>query len=198
MEDMKKWIISIGMILLVFVFSTIVGYYVYSLQNTKPTPMEEIRLADSDIMAENTVQKESVAVAALPKKIQPDTSIWIKEYYTKCDHLIQEEQIPKDILVNMTKEELHAYYEDYTVETFSEEDAVLYKEYTQWCPKHYILKEDDGVIVIYRLNGQGKETVVEKTDILTEYLPEEDQNNLKEGIAIVGDELLNSTLEDLE
>lgn len=195
---MKKWIIGIVTVIVLFVVGTILGYYMYSLQNTEQTPMEEIRLAEQEIAQENIVQKESVTVAAVPKKIQPDTSVWIKEYYTKCDHLIQEEQIPKDILVNMTKEELQAYYEDYTVETFSEEDAVLYKECKEWCPKHYILKENNGVIVIYRLNAQGKETVVERTDILTEYLPVEDQKNLKEGIALVGDELLNSTLEDFE
>ncbi len=195
---MKKWILGIVTIVVLFVVGTMIGYYIYSLQHTQQTPMEEMRLAEQEITQENTVQKESVTVAAVPKTIQPDTSVWIKEYYTKCDHLIQEEQMPKNIVVNMTKEELQAYYEDYTVETFSEEDTVLYKECEEWCPKHYILKEDNGVIVIYRLNAQGKETVVEKTDILTEYLPAQDQERLQEGIIVFGDELLNSTLEDFE
>jgi len=194
---MKKWIMGIIMAVVVFFVSVYMGYYAYSMQHTEPPKMEETRLAEEK-QEKHTVVNELVTVASITKKIQPDAVIIIKEYYTKCDHLLQEEEIVEEILVNMTEDELQAYYKDYTIETFSEKEVILYKECKEWCPKHYILKNDNGVVVIYRLNPQGKETVVEKTDIIAEYLPLEDQERLNEGIALVGDELLNSTLEDFE
>jgi len=196
---MKKWWIGILTVGILFIAGIVIGYTMYSLQNTKQTPMDETRLAEENGgKTENEVQNEMVPVVAQAKKIQPNTTVIVKEYYTKCDHLLQEEQVAKDILVNMTEEELQAYYKDYKIEEFSEPEVILYKECKEWCPKHYILKNEDGVIVIYRLNAQGKETLLETTDILVAYLPPEDQQRLTEGIALIGDELLNSTLEDFE
>lgn len=197
--NMKKWIISIITIIVLFIIGGVIGYNLYSMQNTRETPMDETRLADQPKEEENEQsENKMIAVASVTKKIQPDTIIIIKEYYTKCDHLIQEEQMPKDVLVNMTEDELQAYYKDYKIESFSEREVILYKECKQWCPKHYVLRNSNGVVVIYRLNEQGKEELLEKTDIIVEYLPQEDQTRINEGIVMIGDELLNSTLEDFE
>lgn len=194
---MKKWIIGIIIALLLFVISVLIGYNLYALQDTQQPKMDETRLAEEN-QEKNTQENELITVASVTKKIQPDTVMIIKEYYTKCDHLLQEEEIVENVLVNMTEEELQAYYKEYKIEEFSEKEVILYRECKEWCPKHYVLKSDNGVIVIYRLNAQGKETVIEKTDIITDYLPIEDQARLNEGIILVGDELLNSTLEDFE
>ena len=67
-----------------------------------------------------------------------------------------------------------------------------------FCNEHYIVKEDNGFISIYTVNKEGIQKLKEKTEISTMYLPEQDLENLKVGISIVGKMNLYSFLEDYE
>ncbi len=63
---------------------------------------------------------------------------------------------------------------------------------------HYMLKSDEGYISVYYLDEEGKEYLYKKTSIAVDYLSEEDIENLKKGIDVVGIEALNMILEDFE
>jgi len=63
---------------------------------------------------------------------------------------------------------------------------------------HYLLKDVYGYIEIYYLDENNNEYLYKKTDISTDYLSEEDINDLKVGIEVVGIEALNKMLEDFE
>ena len=63
---------------------------------------------------------------------------------------------------------------------------------------HYLLKDVYGYIEVYYLDEDKNEYLYEKTDISTEYLSEEDIDDLKVGIEVVGIEALNKMLEDFE
>lgn len=67
-----------------------------------------------------------------------------------------------------------------------------------FCDEHYIVKEDNGFINIYTVDKEGIQKLKEKTEISTMYLPEQDLENLKVGISIVGKMNLYSFLEDYE
>lgn len=84
------------------------------------------------------------------------------------------------------------------VEKFSKDQIELYQEVNQTCPQHFKLIDENGVIVIYQANEKGSYHLVDETEINTKYLSEEDQAKLKEGIQIVGEEKMNSILEDYE
>ena len=60
------------------------------------------------------------------------------------------------------------------------------------------MREAEGVIVIDQANEKGVYKEIEQTEINTKYLSEEDQEKLAKGILIVGENKLNSTLEDYE
>ena len=66
------------------------------------------------------------------------------------------------------------------------------------CPEHYRIGVAEGVVNIYRRNENGEEELYEMTNISLEYLPEEEQAKLGSGIEIIGEEELNSVLENLE
>ena len=66
------------------------------------------------------------------------------------------------------------------------------------CPEHYKIGVAEGVVNIYRRNENGEEELYEMTNISLEYLPEEEQAKLDSGIEIIGEEELNSVLENLE
>ena len=84
------------------------------------------------------------------------------------------------------------------VEKFSKDQIELYQEVNQTRPQHFKLIDENGVIVIYQANEKGSYQLVDETEINTKYLSEEDQAKLKEGIQIVGEEKMNSILEDYE
>ena len=67
-----------------------------------------------------------------------------------------------------------------------------------FCNEHYVLKVHNGVIGIYTVDQNGNETLKQDTEIQIQYLPEIDIENLKKGIYVIGDEALNSALEDYE
>lgn len=61
----------------------------------------------------------------------------------------------------------------------------------------YILKEQGGVIAVYKENEEGNE-LYDLTDISVDYLTEDDKQNLKNGIEVTGIDSLNQLLEDFE
>ena len=63
---------------------------------------------------------------------------------------------------------------------------------------HYLLKDVYGHIEVYYLDENNNEYLYKKTDISTEYLSEEDIDDLQVGIEVVGIEALNKMLEDFE
>lgn len=63
---------------------------------------------------------------------------------------------------------------------------------------HYLLKDVLGYIEVYYLDADNKEFLYKKTNIPTVYLSQEDIEDLKIGIEVVGIEALNKMLEDFE
>ena len=63
---------------------------------------------------------------------------------------------------------------------------------------HYLLKDVWGYIEVYYLDENKKEYLYKKTSISTDYLSQEDIDDLKIGIEVVGTKALNKMLEDFE
>ena len=93
---------------------------------------------------------------------------------------------------------MERFYSDWKIEGYSPNEIVIYKEYDGICGDHYIVKEHNGVIGIYKLDSVGNEIFVEDTELQIQYLPEIDIIKLKEGITALGQAELNSVLEDFE
>ena len=121
-----------------------------------------------------------------------------KEYYKKCDHLKRDIEDVQKQLINKSEEDVERLYSDWKIEGYSPNEIVIYKEYDGICGDHYIVKEHNGVIGIYKLDSVGNEIFVEDTELQIQYLPEIDIIKLKEGITALGQAELNSVLEDFE
>ena len=63
---------------------------------------------------------------------------------------------------------------------------------------HYLIKNVNGFIEVYYLDENNNEYLYKKTNISTDYLTEEDIQDLDVGIEVVGNESLNKMLEDFE
>ena len=62
----------------------------------------------------------------------------------------------------------------------------------------YIVKDNEGKVIIYQKVQEGKEKLLEETDIATDYLTETDKIGIKKGIEINGKQKLNQFIEDFE
>lgn len=193
MKKSYMWII-IGICAIV-VLGIIVGIFV-SKNSTKDEQKVETKLVSTEQNIQNGIELISTSYAEV--KASPNCLFEFKTYYKGCKHTTtKRENIPEE-LVNKTEIEMQDRYKDYKIEEFTANNIVLYQEKEGSCEEHYLLKENNGYIAIYKIDNAGKEILKENTQIVTTYLPETDKQNLKNGIKIIGRENLSLTLEDYE
>lgn len=194
----KFWIIMIIIVVLLALGGSI-GIYIYNLKNTSnKNSVKAKELADE--LKKTLAEEEQNTVSTSSKNIKiSHNSIVVKNtLYKICNHEIrQTEAIPVE-LVNKEEKDIQQYYKDWEIKKYSPTEVVLYREKDEYCDKHYVLRENNGVIAIYKIDDNNKETLRENTQIQTKYLPEIDLIKLKSGIYAIGEEELNSILEDFE
>ena len=202
---MKKiWMII--PIILVILIGIVVGRLIYNnnekLANKNNIIQNEINIVSEkvtdDCIEEYQEVQEEVATNSQEEKISPNCLLILKKYYDECNHTINEYvDVPQD-LVNGTEEDLKKEYPYWQIEKYSSNEIILYKEFNSNCGQHFVLREDDGKITVYKINENNEEEIYEKTEISVEYLSETDKGKISEGIKVNGIEELNQLLEDFE
>ena len=96
------------------------------------------------------------------------------------------------------EEDLKEKYAGWTIDKFSDTQIVISKKEEGECGEHYIVKDKEGKVVIYKLLEDGTEKEYEVTDISTEYITDTDKINMKNGIKVNGKQELNQLIEDFE
>ena len=197
----KTWIISL--IIIVIMIGIVTGIIIY---NTKQKDKNDNNMIENEInkisekVTDDCINEyiDEIETNSNEEKISPNCLLILKRYYDECQHTINEYvDIPQD-LVNGTEYDLKKEYPYWEIEKFSSTEIVLYKEFNSICGKHFILKEDNGKITVYKINENSEEEVYEKTEISLEYLSETDKIKIKDGIKVNGIEELNQLLEDFE
>ena len=194
----KGYLISIIGIIIFAILVTI-GVIIYKNANSN-FEQKEATYIQTNHIEENLVNSniELVTTTSEEEKVSPNCLFIFKVYYKECEHITIEKETASEVMVNKTREDLESIYKDWNIVTFRNDEVLFYKEQEGICNEHYMLKELEGCIAIYSVNEEEKETLKEKTAIITTYLPEEDVNRLKEGIRVDGTDKLNKALEDYE
>jgi len=202
---MKKSIITSAIIVL-FILGTVIGTIL--IKNFSDQKKTETEIAEQDqeqiydectdeyeeMVESNTLVEETSSEG---EKISPNCSIIFRRHYNDCGHTLEQyASIPTE-LVNKTEEDLQEQYQGWTIEEFSRNQIVLYRDFDSECGEHYVLREKDGKIVVYLKTGDTEE-LVEETDIATEFLTETDRIELQDGIEANGRVELNQLIEDYE
>lgn len=200
---MKRVIVALvcGIVIVGAIFTAVL----LKNNNTKEAKEEQVtKLAEENIVDDCTdeyeqlEQQNMLTVNSEEEKISPNCSFTLETYYKKCDHTISQYiELPKS-LVNKTKNELEDMYLDWEVKKFSSNEIILYKESELECGEHYMVREKDGRITVYRIAEDGTEEEYEQLEISTEYLTETDKINIQNGIQINGKQDLNQFIEDFE
>lgn len=147
---------------------------------------------------EEIEQQKMLQANSSKERISPNCLITLKKYYKKCEHTINEYVSVPDKLVNKTQEDLQEEYEGWEIKEFSANKIILYKEFEEECNEHYIVKDNDGKVKIYKILENGEQVEEKATEISTDYLTENDKLNMKNGIIVNSKEDLNQLIEDFE
>ncbi len=196
----KYYIISIIGIIIFAILITI-GVSIYKNTNSNLQQQGETKnVVEKNEMQNNLVNSniELVTTASEEEKTSPNCLFIFKTYYKKCEHIKVEREKITETMVNKTREDLETIYKNWNIVTFRNNEVLFYKEEEGSCGEHYLLKELEGKIAIYNIDEQNNLNLYEETEILTNYLPEEDINRLKQGIRVEGKDKLNQALEDYE
>ncbi len=199
---MKKYtiivIITIGMIL-----GFLTGIYLYRINKINNEQKEYVAEGIEDectVLGELDANEIENLITTNndEEKTSPNCVITLKVYYEKCGHLIETKKNIEKTEVNLTEEELKQRFSDWELQKFTPTEIILYKEEQEFCNEHYLLKEKDGYITIYKLDENENPKLLNTTEIPTEYLAEEDLEQIRNGIKVYTDKELNKTLEDFE
>lgn len=164
----------------------------------------ETEVAEEEILDDCTDEYEgmeyenTIKANTQEEKTSPNCSLITKTYYEKCGHTTsQYSNLPQD-LVNLTEDEIQEKYQEYKIESFASNEVILYQEKEGECGEHYMVKDTEGFVTVYQILEDGSEKELEVTGISTEYLPQTDKINMKNGIQVNGKQALNQLIEDFE
>lgn len=202
----KSWIIILASA--VIIIGIIAGLTIYNKNKNSQRNIivNEINMVSEKVTDECTEEYEEterqakldIETNSSDEKISPNCLITLKRYYSECEHTINEYiDVPKD-LVNGTREDLEKEYPNWEIQKFSSNEIILYKEFDSNCGQHFILRNDNGKITIYKINENNEEEIYEKTEISVEYLTESDKVEIQNGLRVNGIEELNQLIEDFE
>lgn len=200
-------IITILVVILVILLAMIAGVYIYKSQNNASTgeTSTENNIGLADKVTDECVEEweemqndlNSINVNTSDEKLSPNCSFTFKRHYLVCDHTTNEYVNIPEKMVNATYDVLQKNYEDWNIEKFSSNEVILSKDFEGECGEHYILRNVDGNIVVFKIEN-GIEEEYEKTDIAVDYLTETDKISFENGLKIYGKENLSQILEDFE
>ena len=132
------------------------------------------------------------------ERISPNAFITFKQTYNECGHTkVEFVEVPQEF-VNLTEEELKQKYPEWNVEKFTDTDIILNKDVKGNCNEHYIVKDVNGIVTVFRVLADGTEEEYQVTDIATEYLTDNDKIEMEKGIKVNGKQNLNQLIEDYE
>ena len=202
----KSWIIIL--VVAIIIIGIISGLAIYNKNEKSQNNIieNEINKISEKVTDECTEEYEElerqakldIETNSSEEKISPNCLITLKRYYNECQHTINEYiDVPQN-LVNGTQEDLEKEYPNWEIQKYSSNEIILYREIDSNCGQHFILRNDNGKITIYKINEEMQEEVYEKTEISVEYLTETDKVEIQNGIRVNGVEELNQLLEDFE
>lgn len=143
------------------------------------------------------------------QKVTSDTRYIVEKYEEESEELVKEERTVPAAYAGLTRKELeHQLAVEFatmsweeekaglvkiSLESFSAEKIVIRKVYNKSGEQGYILKLEEGEVVIYKVDG---DEPYERTGLMEDTLSEDDKKLLKGGYAVQTEKELYSLLEN--
>jgi len=189
-------------LVVIFLFSVLLGYFigkfypvVFGEKNENISKIDNEMGKTKDVEMSDSYVLET---ANLEEKLLPTAKLILEKTYGDCKHTVTSTvELPVE-MYNLTEEQIREKYKDWTIKEFSKDNLILSKLENGLCNEHFVINSENGIVVVYKLDEDYNKSLYEKTNIYTEYLPEEDLEKLEQGIYVYGTYSLNSELENFE
>lgn len=192
---MNRRFIIVLCIVIAVILGVVAGIFINNKENRKSDIYEENSLNVDKNVIENV---QLLVTSNHEEKISPNCMLVFKSNYLKCGHILEKRIKVPEKLVNSTNEDVKKYYEDWNIENFTSNRVVFSKDCNGFCDEHFLIKEKDGYVAIYKIDEQENQILDEVTGIVINYLSNQDKELLKNGIKVIGKDKLNATIEDYE
>ncbi|MBP3707413.1 MAG: BofC C-terminal domain-containing protein [Clostridia bacterium] len=190
---MKKMYVAVVIVLSLIICILIAIIIGLSVSKSKISD----NLKNTEQMA-NDELNETISATNVEEQVRPTANIFMRQYYKSCGHTITEKYGVPEEIVNMNKAEVKRYYYDWNLEKFSDKELVITKDNPGLCEEHFVVKDVEGVVIVYNYDNEKNEKLYLTTQISTKYLPKEDMAKLQQGINIIGKDNLYELLQDYE
>ncbi len=188
------------MLALIFIVCIWIGIYLFRINQFVNTKVEKVtQISEEKVTDECVLEAEELAIAnSTEKKVSPNATFIFITKYKKCGHTVKDYVSVNENDVNKMESDIRENYTAWNLISFSNDEIVLEREVDEICKEHYVIRNVSDEIIVYFLNEDNKEIFYKATGISTKYLPEEDKQNIENGIYVIGKEELNRLLEDYE
>ncbi len=182
----KNFFLGLGIVLFFGIFFGVGLGYLYD---------NYVTYADKDIadVPKSYIEESEVL-------IKDNTTIIFNKYFSKADKSIENIVRAQEDLIGLNEEEIKAYYKDYNIDKFTEEEVILSINIDSYPVGYYkistITQGGEEYIAAYSFDENGKEILYKETYEPLYLLFEEDIQNIKEGIIVMGEENLHITLQN--
>jgi len=168
----------------------IAGFYIgYNLESVKKpnTQINSLQANDNE-----------PAANVIEPKINEATKMIYEYYYQDDDKIDVVEDTAPYFLIDKNKKEIEKSFSDWQIRNFSSKEVVLRKYIENKNDQKYIIGEYNGLITVFYKKEKDGNSIKDITDIPLSSLNEEEQQRLRSGIEIDGDEELIKVMENYE
>lgn len=131
-----------------------------------------------------------------------DIELVYQDVYKTCGHVIENKKVVYSTTLDELKEQEEKKQTEsgnkYAIEEESNERLVYKREISQYCPNHFLIKIEEGTVVIYNIIDDSAMSVYKKIEVDSNSLNPEMLEELNTGIKVDSKEKLNLLIEDIE
>lgn len=132
-------------------------------------------------------------------KISEETRLIFQKYYLGCGHSQIEERNALGSELGLSLDEIMVKFDQWEISQYTDKELVLKREIDDFCPEHFILRDRAGMLILYMPPREGKDNrTIEETQIFTNTLPPDIQNEVQRGLVLDSLEDVEHFLENLE
>ncbi|MDR5658054.1 hypothetical protein RH915_00990 [Serpentinicella sp. ANB-PHB4] len=181
-----------------------IGYYRFGRSinnNINNETAEHLKTEENiDTNEDDQDSTDEQIVTNMAESIDENTNLVLRTSYLRCGSTQEEMLLVENNMIGLKEEELIVYfkniYDSFSIESFSKEEVIIYREDKNICPNHFLVTEENGYIIVYKFNENGEKIKFKETQASIARLPLKDQSLLKEGIVKSSIDEVHQLLED--
>ena len=189
----RNIMVFLGLIILLIAIGFSYGYITRLVDIPSPQTSPD---PDSEDLTQEPDNNQLVQEVS---KTETDSVLSLERFYIKCQHSVIDEMIIDTSNVGKTGEDLNNAFPTWTLVEFTPERVMFNVDIDGYCPRHYIIMEEDGYLVIYHSEAEtGNIYPFEETNIKFEGLSQDMKEQVRYGLVVDSKEDLEHLIENWE